>query len=134
MAAGRKRRSSKVIDIPMSSMIDVVFLLLIYFIWTYKDEIPEAHLQVNLPGPGAEQQGPPPEVVDLEVHPGEYRLRNKTLSLSVITETLENIGEKTPNVTVIIKVNQSALTRELIALLDACQGVGLTNLSVITVE
>jgi len=134
MALVRKRRSGKVIDIPMSSMIDVVFLLLIYFIWTYKDEIPEAHLAVNLPAPGAEQTGPPPEVLNLEVHPGEYRLRNKTLSLPTITSTLQTIAASTPEVTVIIKVNQSALTRELISLLDVCQGVGLSNLSVVTLE
>ncbi len=134
MALKKGRGSGNAIEIPMSSMIDVVFLLLIYFIVTYHDEVPEAHLAVNLPSPSAPSEGPPPQLLELEVHPGEYFLRSKSLSLATIQKTLEGLAQASPDLTVIIKINQSARTKELIRLLDVCQGVGLRNLNVVTLE
>ena len=58
MAIRKIRRGNDSADVPMSAMIDVVFLLLIYFIVTYKEEIPEAHLAINLPQPT-----PPPKII-----------------------------------------------------------------------
>ena len=68
-----KKRDSEQLAVPMSSMIDIVFLLLIYFIVTQKDEISEAHLAVNLPAPGSAQQQTDnkPQLLELEVHPGQ---------------------------------------------------------------
>ena len=55
--AEKRRRVQEQAEVPMSSMIDVVFLLLIYFIITQKEQISEAHLAVNLPTPSvAEKQ------------------------------------------------------------------------------
>ena len=48
-----KKRNDESLAVPMSQMIDVVFLLLIYFVVTMKDEISEAHLAINLPSAGA---------------------------------------------------------------------------------
>jgi biopolymer transport protein ExbD len=134
--AFKRKRSEQMIQVPMSSMIDVVFLLLIYFIVTYKEEIPEAHLAVNLPSPSAppaEPQEPPP-LLELEVHPGEYRLRGKTLGLATIQKTLESLAATSPELTVIIKVNQSARTKNLVSVLDVCKGANLSNLNVVTLE
>jgi biopolymer transport protein ExbD len=124
------------IEIPMSSMIDVVFLLLIYFIVTFKEEIPEAHLAVNLPSPSAPPptETEPPPLLEIEVQPGEYRLRKKTLTLETIRRTLATLAETDPDLTVIIQVSQRAKTRNLVTILDVCKGVGLENLNVVTME
>lgn len=120
------------IEIPMSSMIDVVFLLLIYFIVTYQDEIPEAHLAVNLPSPGAppREEQEPPDLITLEVYPGEFRLRGRTYTLATIERTLRSLAAGSPDYTVMIRVDPQAETRGLITILDICQGVGLRNLNV----
>ena len=49
-------KKTETLAVPMSSMIDIVFLLLIYFIVTMEDEIPEAHLSINLPSPGSKRR------------------------------------------------------------------------------
>ncbi len=132
--ARKKKASSNSIEIPMSSMIDVVFLLLIYFIVTYQEEIPEAHLAVNLPSPSAPpvEDVEPPDLITLEVHPGEYMLRGKTYTLATIQKTLQSLAAGDPNYTVMIRVNPQAETKGLITILDICQNVGLTNLNVVT--
>ena len=137
MANNRRQQDGGEHQVPMSPMIDVVFLLLIYFIVTYQAEIPTAHLAVKLPGAPdqqEEQQEKPPTLLELEVHPGSYMLRGKTLSLGTIKDTLSSIAESDPEVTAIIKVNVRTETRRLIHLLDACRGVGLQNLNVVTLK
>ena len=116
---------------PMSSMIDVVFLLLIYFIVTFKDVIPEAHLAVNLPSPNPAQskEEDPPDLLDIEVHHKQYYLRGQAQSLKAIQKTLEYLGKLDPDMTVMIKTSVSAYNQELIALLDLCKGSGLQNLT-----
>ncbi len=50
MARRQKKKGSVVeAEIPMSSMIDVVFLLLIYFVVTQKPIIEDTLLGINLP-------------------------------------------------------------------------------------
>lgn len=128
-----KDKGSGQIDIPMSAMIDVVFLLLIYFIWTYQIEAPEAHLVVNLPGkPDTVQQPPERPPLELKVYKDNYYFRERVVSLYTIRRTLTTIGEADPDVTVIIQVSELAPTANLVRLLDRCKAAGLTNLNVVT--
>ncbi|NCU27823.1 biopolymer transporter ExbD, partial [Candidatus Nomurabacteria bacterium] len=39
-------------EVPLSAMIDVVFLLLIYFIVSQKPIVEDTHLAIDLPAPG----------------------------------------------------------------------------------
>ena len=66
----RKSKSTiddKAAEVPLSSMIDVVFLLLIYFILTQKPVVEDVHLQVDLPAPGAPSSGDPPQLLTIDV-------------------------------------------------------------------
>ncbi|OPZ27330.1 MAG: Biopolymer transport protein ExbD/TolR [Lentisphaerae bacterium ADurb.BinA184] len=132
----RKTFRAEALSVPMSPMIDVVFQLLIYFIVTYKEDVPEAHLAVNVPAPSppTQVQEVPPPLLEIEVHPGEYRLRGRVLSLATIQSTLEQLAATDEELTVIIKANQRAKTRSLIRILDVCKGVGLKNLNVMTLQ
>ena len=69
-------KKNETLAVPMSSMIDIVFLLLIYFIVTMEDEIPEAHLAINLPSPGSKKENDTtPKLLELQVYKNELRLR-----------------------------------------------------------
>ncbi len=137
MALLRKKKFVDKIDIPMSAMIDVVFLLLIYFIITYREEIPEAHLQVNLPSPDA----PPSEEVrvpplELEVRPREYLFRGRPMQPETIRRALATLAREgdPDDLTVVIKTHVRAPTRNLIEILDICRSVNITDLNVMTIE
>ena len=55
-------------SVPLSSMIDVVFLLLIYFIFTQKEVVEDVHLQLNLPAPqSASSNEEPPPMLRIDV-------------------------------------------------------------------
>ena len=135
MALGKKRSRTDRIEVPMSSMIDVVFLLLIYFIVTQKEEISEAHLAVNLPSPNpARQTEIRPKLLELEVHPGQVMLQGAPRSPEIIKQTLGDLAKLDSEQTVIIKVSQMARNGELVGVLDLCRGVGFSKLNVVTLK
>ena len=128
-----KRKKDEDLAVPMSSMIDIVFLLLIYFIITSKDEVSEAHLAVNLPAPGVSRAGDTkPQLLEIEVHENTYYLRGVALALPTLESTLNKFRD--PDLTVIIKVSVHAKAKDLVAVLDLCQGAGLTKLNVVTLR
>ncbi|MDD3694533.1 MAG: biopolymer transporter ExbD [Lentisphaeria bacterium] len=128
-----KHRKEEALAVPMSSMIDVVFLLLIYFIITSKDEISEAHLAINLPAPGSSKASETkPQLLEIEVYENQYSLRGVALSLANLELALGRFSD--PELTVIVKVSVQARAKDLVAVLDLCQGQGLSKLNVVTLR
>jgi len=131
-----RKRGTQALNVPMSSMIDVVFLLLIYFIVTQKEEVPEAHLAVNLPSPNQTQQQPQtkPNLLEIEVHPGQVYIQGAPRSFEIVERTIRSLAKLDPEQTVLIKVNQMARAGDLVRVLDLCRGAGLTQLNVVTLK
>ena len=130
-----KRKSPEQLAVPMSSMIDVVFLLLIYFIVTAREEVSEAHLAVNLPAPGsAKVSENKPQMMELEVHPGYLSVRGMRLPVNEVADTLMRLGKNDPDITVMVKVNMSARAEDLVTALDLCKAASLNNLNVVTLK
>ncbi len=135
MARKKRNLGGEAAEPPMSSMIDVVFLLLIYFVYTQKEIIPEAHLAVNLPGPPPKTQTPPkepPPVIDVRVLSNEYQFMNVPIRLSSLRERLEQFGMKDSDYTVMIKTDVYATNQRLVNVLDACKKAGLNSLNIVT--
>ena len=130
-----KLKKAENLSVQMSSMIDIVFLLLIYFIVTAREEITEAHLSVNLPAPGAAKATEnKPKMLEIEVHQGQYRLNGAPLETDVIESMLMGLGRTDPSMTVMVKVAFDAYASELVTALDLCDKAGLTNLNVVSLR
>ena len=131
----RKKSSTgeEAIEVPMSSMIDVVFLLLIYFIVTFREVIPEAHIMVNLPA-GGPSVGPKPDMLEIKILEGAYKLNDSFKNLQTIDNILVDTGNRAPDTTVVIKVGLAAKTEKLVEILDRCEKAGLKSLNVLTLD
>lgn len=132
----RRRPSTGTLAIPMSAMIDVTFLLLIYFLITRRDDIPEAHLAVNLPSPKteADQVEERPSLLEIEVRPGALYLQKAPRTPAQLEATLRTLAAYDPDQTVIVKTSPEARTRELVQVLDLCRGAGFTRLNLLTLK
>ncbi|MFT5126994.1 MAG: biopolymer transport protein ExbD [Rhodothermales bacterium] len=130
-----RQREEEKLETPMSAMIDVVFLLLIFFIVTQKDELIEAHMAINLPSPSSAPSETKPQLLEVQVRAGgNYTLNGKALGLDSLESTLHSIAQFDKDQTVIVKVHPAAIQKELIELLDRCRKVGLTKLNVLTLK
>ncbi|OGV34078.1 MAG: hypothetical protein A2020_01260 [Lentisphaerae bacterium GWF2_45_14] len=127
-------------EIPLSSMIDVVFLLLIYFIVTQKPIIEETLLGVNLPAPGQPQKNNSQEnmllkvdVMSLPVKGGDeiYHVNSRPWYFKDLVEMLIETGKNDKDTTIIINCGPNAKHKKLIRLLDACGEAGLSKLNIV---
>ncbi len=128
----RKKGPDRV-EVPMSAMIDVVFLLLIFFTLTKKPQIPEAHVAINLPAPNpppSTQVDQPPLLEIKILASGELLLRDKSMAPTALREWLLDIAAFNTEQTVIIKVAPTATEGQLMDVLDMCSQANLTQLNV----
>jgi len=132
-----KQRQTDVLQVPMAPMIDVVFQLLIYFVLTFREEIPEAHLAVNLPSPDTRPPAvnqKPPQLLELTILPGEVKIQGRSHSWQSVQETLAYLGKIDDQQTVIIKTSIMARTEEVVRVLDLCKAAGLSKLNLVTLR
>lgn len=137
----RKRRKSANADaeVPMSAMIDVVFLLLIYFIVSQKPITEDTLLPCDLPSPGQPTKSEkPPRLLNIDVfrmniNPKKdmdiYGFNQNAVKFSDLKNVLKQTAKNDPEQTIIINCDPNALHEKLIQLLDACQEFGLTKLN-----
>jgi biopolymer transport protein ExbD len=133
MAARRRpRKNMESGEIPMTPMIDVVFQLLIYFIFTIKPIDVSAHLDVFSPSakPPVDKNAPPPQMLKIEIYQGAILMNGTGLDMPGLTTILGKLAALNPKQTVMILCSVDSKHNELVEVLDRCAKVGLTNLSV----
>lgn len=142
----RKRIEIEEAEVPLSSMIDIVFLLLIYFIFTQKPIIEDTLLGVNLPSPHAKPSQPQEEkpqffrigvykVGSQEQSPDLYYINDKgPYKLSYLRDFLKSVAENDPEQTVMINCGPNATHKKLIQVLDACAEAKMKNLNILNDE
>ncbi len=140
----KKKSNQETAKVPMDSMIDVVFLLLIYFIVTQKPIIEETLLGVNLPSsqkaaPKENQEEPPPMVqVDVVKLQGNntnilYHINNEgpyTLT-QIRTEIFPGLDKES---TLIINCGPNAPHSKLINILDAIAETDIKKINIVNDE
>ncbi len=121
-------RKSEGVDVNMTPLIDVVFLLLIFFVLTTTFQ-KEARLRVELPTTSAADQSMPREPIEITVDAagdilmqgaegGEWR---QQLSAAAVD------GSERP---LIIRADQQAPHGSVMRVMDVAQQLGILNLSI----
>ncbi len=122
-------------------MIDVVFQLLIYFVVTMKPMDIAAHLDVFSPGaprPPPDEFVQPPEMIRIMVHKESYAVNARVFDGSQQAQQMRNLLARlaalSTDQTIMIHVHPLSEHSRLVEVLDGCAGVGLTNLSIVTMN
>ena len=135
----RRRIKPEQSEIPISSMIDVVFLLLIYFLVVQKPIIENTFLQADLPDPSRSHNTVKNpdflriDVVKQPMHDGHdyYRMNDRWWRDGILFAHLEKTARDNPEKTIIINCGPNARHQKLVTLLDACAKARLTNLNIV---
>ncbi len=139
----RRRPEEQKAEVPMSSMIDIVFLLLIYFIVTQKPIIEDTHLGVDLPTPGGKPKDKPITLFTIDVHkqsddPGKdldiYYVNGRKWNFNDLALQLKKTAEQDKEQTIILNCGPNARHQKLIRILDACHDAGLSKLNLVNDE
>ena len=138
----RKRRkpSDSEAEVPLSAMIDVVFLLLIYFVVSQKPITEDTLIPCDLPSADRPNQPneKPPRLLNIDVfrmnmNPKKdldiYGFNQNAVKFDDLKNVLKQTAKNDPDQTIIINCDPNALHEKLVRLLDACQEFGLTKLN-----
>lgn len=133
----KMKRSSIASTLSLTPLIDVVFLLLIFFLVTSEFEEEERRLDIVLPTAtsAVPMTSKPRElVIDID-NEGELYLAGKATDLSELLLFLEAAVSNNPtNQTVIIRADRTTAFQPVVSVMDACNRSGVSDYSVTTKE
>ena len=123
-------------QMPMSAMIDVVFLLLIYFIITYKKSVAEAHISINLPivnqSKTKEIQEPALKVI---IKPDAILIEQKSLNLKQISNYLiEQKRILQDKLKIDIHIDNKTTQKKIIDFINLCKKYKINQFNILELK
>ncbi|MFO7609318.1 MAG: biopolymer transporter ExbD [Candidatus Krumholzibacteriia bacterium] len=133
---GRAKKKRPGIRIDMTPMVDVAFLLLIFFMVTTVFRRPLA-MEVNLPEPGATIEVPESNVMTIYVDRDEtmfYRVGKSEvapLGWGELTPTLQAGAFANPDLIVLVKIHREARYEAMVDMMDTLEDAEMERFSLI---
>ncbi|MBU6301035.1 MAG: biopolymer transporter ExbD [Verrucomicrobia bacterium] len=127
----RDNSLTRKVDLQLAPMVDVVFLLLMYFVvsWNFA----KFESEVNISVPKAEDSEPsrqsPAELVIGVAPDGSVTVNNQQLSKEMLFEKLTRVASLFPGQAVRLRGNGEAEFTHVMAVLDLCQKAGIWNVA-----
>lgn len=131
MLIHRKRRSRYEIQTPLTSLIDIVFLLLIYFLLT-TNFITEAGISVHLPKAKAVGKQSRQEITVSIDKAGKTYLENRPVAYDDLLGRLQKMIHDNPRQMVVIKADRSVALQKAVDVMDIVRAAGGKHLFLAT--
>lgn len=129
----RKGRAQDEAEINITPMLDIVFIMLIFFIVT-TSFVKEKGLEVSRPSnspPKEVQKNKGPIVIKVDAN-GNITMKGRMLENKAVQANLEREKAEKPDSPLIIAAHPDAETDTLVTILDAAEAVGVASVSVAT--
>lgn len=125
-----KRREK--LNIDLTPLVDVVFILLIFFIVTSVFKKEELALILDLPSSDAKEAKYEEKNITIELSPDKLAYKGKVVNLNELNLALMKIKNKQESV--ILRIDKSVQYQKVVEVLDVLQRHKLNNLALITDE
>lgn len=131
-----RRRHRDDVGVDLTPLIDVVFLLLIFFMVS-TTFIRETQLKIDLPEASGELQEIEDDVIEITVdRNGDYAVDDQLLvnnEIGTLVRALrQHLKEREPSSRVIITADAKAAHEDVVRAMDAAGRVGLSHISITT--
>ena len=134
--SGRDRRRAKAPAFALTSMLDVIFLLLCFFVTASVFSQWESEISISLPSASTSETPSrlPGEVILNVARDGSVTVNAKKLTLNDLGERLRKVADFYPGQPVVIRADRETSYDSLVKVLDTCRTAGVWNFSLATVE
>ena len=129
--ANRFSRSDEESDINLTPMLDVVFIMLIFFIVT-ATFIKQAGIDVFRPEAMTAEQKPTVSVLIAIGPTGEIWIDKKRVDAAAVRAHIERLHAENPKGGLVIQADREAKSEKLMAVLNAARAAGLTEVAIST--
>ena len=120
-------------EINMTPMLDVVFILLIFFIVT-ASFVKEAGIEVNRPDANTAVKQERASILIAISDNDEIWINRRRVEPSAVQANIERLHAENPQVTVVIQADKKATTETLIQVMDASRSAGVYDVSIAAQE
>ena len=120
-------------NIDMTPMLDVVFIMLIFFIVT-ASFVKEAGIDVNRPDAATAVKKDRANILVAISDKGEIWINKRRIDKRAVQANIERLHAENPQGTVVIQADKKATTEVLIAVMDASRAAGVFDVSIAAQE
>jgi biopolymer transport protein ExbD len=120
-------------EIDITPMLDVVFIMLIFFIVT-ASFVKESGIEVNRPDASTSTAKPRANILIAINDLGEIWINKRHVDESQVRANIERMHAENPQGTVVIQADEEAKTKQLVAVMDAARAAGVYDVSLATEE
>jgi biopolymer transport protein ExbD len=127
-------RQAPPISLQLAPMIDILLLLLCFFItsWQYTKSETELNVAVPTAKEGAEPERSRGEIIINILTDGTIRVEGLTVDRPQLFEKLSAIAKQYNNQPVRIRGDGGVAYQRIVEIIDTCQGAGIWNISFAT--
>ncbi|KPV95709.1 Biopolymer transport protein ExbD [Pseudoalteromonas sp. P1-9] len=120
-------------EINMTPMLDVVFIMLIFFIVT-ATFVKEAGIDVNRPEAATAVQKERANILVAITDKGEIWINKRQVDVRAVQANIERLHAENPQGSVVIQADKKATTDTLIKVMDAARSAGVFDVSIAAQE
>ena len=127
-------RRSRAPALALTSMLDVIFLLLCFFVTVSVFSQWESEISIQLPNARTAEapERLPGEIIVNLAKDGSVRVNGVTLSLADLQSRLAKVSKFYPGQPVIIRADKETRYDDLVSTIDACRAADVWNFSLAT--
>ena len=116
-------------EINLTPMLDVVFIMLIFFIVT-ASFVREAGLDVNRPDAPVTESKPEDSNILVAISANdEIMIENRVIDPRAVRANIERLHAENPQGSVVIQANKRSTNKMLVTVMDAARQAGVYNIS-----
>ena len=120
-------------EINMTPMLDVVFIMLIFFIVT-ASFVKEAGIYVNRPEAATAVKKERANILVAISDQGEIWINKRQIDVRAVQANIERLKAENPQGSVVIQADKKATTETLIKVMDASRAAGVFDVSITAQE
>ena len=120
-------------EINITPMLDVVFIMLIFFIVT-ASFVKELGLDVNRPDSDTAQRQDQKNILVVISATNEILIDRRQVDPRALRANIERLRAENPEASVVIQANKASVTETLIRVMDSARQAGIYNVSIATDE
>jgi biopolymer transport protein ExbD len=131
MLVHRKKRSRYTVQAPLTSLIDIVFLLLIYFLLTTNFMVDEG-IDIKLPQAKASKPQTQEEITIYVDARGRAFLEEREMPLNELFKKLREKIDPARDQLVVVKADRTVVLNQAVAVMDLAKAAGAGRLCLAT--
>ena len=120
-------------NIDLTPMLDVVFIMLIFFIVT-ASFVKESGIDVNRPEAATAVKKERASILVAISDKGEIWINKRQVDVRAVQANIERLKAENPQGSVVIQADKKATTETLIKVMDASRAAGAFDVSIATLE